>query len=248
MNYILLHDSSSPRQANGNKKDQILWVYETHSQTATKKRGTADRCSFPSSLPTSVLRCKNVNKRNWKKEKRTWWNDEEMRRETLQEAAVHESAPSASLSRWVSDHSQLAVNAQQTDRRLILSVLNHKRHHIILDEEDRVCHWYTAHHHQCQKTFYKEILSVGAVLMPASSFDRSPTNTHFWSVTFMFECWFWDDFLNLEKITKPGIYDLHIKKALPHELQFSLGNAQQMIKSLIIKKLRYFRFLSLHDK
>lgn len=221
MNYILLHDSSSTRQANGNKKDQIL--------------------------PTSVLRCKNVNKRNWKKEKRTWWNDEEMRREALQEAAVHESAPSASLSRWVSDHSQLAVNAQQTDRRLILSVLNHKRHHIILDEEDRVCHWYTAHHHQCQKTFYKEILSVGAVLMPASSFDRSPTNTHFWSVTFMFECWFWDDFLNLEKITKPGIYDLHMK-ALPHELQFSLGNAQQMIKSLIIKKLRYFRFLSLHDK
>lgn len=180
MNYILLHDSSSTRQANGNKKDQIL--------------------------PTSVLRCKNVNKRNWKKEKRTWWNDEEMRREVLQEAAVHESAPSASLSRWVSDHSQLAVNAQQTDRRFILSVLNHKRHHIILDEEDRVCHWYTAHHHQCQKTFYKEILFVGAVLMPASSFDRSPTNTHFWSVTrhsclnvgFGTTSWIWRKLQSLE--------------------------------------------------
>lgn len=195
MNYILLHDSSSTRQANGNKKDQI------HSQTATKKRGTADRCSFPSSLPTSVLRCRNVNKRNWKKEKRTWWNDEEMRREALQEAAVHESAPSASLSRWVSDHSQLAVNAQQTDRRLILSVLNHKRHHIILDEEDRVCHWYTAHHHQCQKTFYKEILSVGAVLMPASSFDRSPTSGQWHSclnVGFGTTSWIWRKLQSLE--------------------------------------------------
>lgn len=65
--------------------------------------------------------------------------------------------------------------------------------------------------------------------------------------TFMFECWFWDDFLHLEKITKPGIYDLHMK-ALPHELQFSLGNAQQMIKSLIFKKLRYFRFHPPNDK
>lgn len=49
-----------------------------------------------------------------------------MRREAQEETAVHKSAPSASLVRWVSDHSQLAANAQ-TDRRLILSVLNHKR-------------------------------------------------------------------------------------------------------------------------
>lgn len=87
MNYILLHDSSSARQANGNKKDQILWtgVCEIHSQTATKRRSTADRRSFPSSLSTRTLHWKSLYCRNSEKrehdEMRRKWGEKQRRRQ-----------------------------------------------------------------------------------------------------------------------------------------------------------------------
>lgn len=82
---ILLHDSSVAYHTNGNKQDQIL-SSRTHSQTARKTRSTGDGCSFPSSLPISVLPCTKVNNRNWSrgkdlKEMQRKWEEKHRRRQ-----------------------------------------------------------------------------------------------------------------------------------------------------------------------
>lgn len=149
MNYILLHDSSSARQANGNKKDQILWtrVCEIHRQTATKRRSTADRRSFPSSLSTCILQCKNLNCRN--KEKREnnmmkWGGNEKRSTGGGSCAQICPISFSGEMSLWsFTTGSERSINCE----RLILSALNYKRQQqIILDGEEGVCHGHIIYH------------------------------------------------------------------------------------------------------
>lgn len=124
----------------GSSSAHHLWVCKTWSLTKTKR--IADDCSFASSLPTNILCCKQRRKES---KCQIWLNLHHRPRESRTILSCQGALNKLTEGLFC----QWEIPRQQRS---------------ILDEEDRVCQWCTAHHHhQSWKMIYNDGSSVPAV-------------------------------------------------------------------------------------